>query len=95
MANNSTIWKIISILVTLGVLAGGAIYGYASLNHEVEDNSEEIKEMKPIIKTHDRTIIGIQKDIEQILKTQKTMIETEKDNTKSILDAIGKVKDGN
>lgn len=44
---NGSIWKIVSILITLGALAVGAIYGYASLGHEVVDNCKEIKEMKP------------------------------------------------
>ncbi len=60
---NATLWKIISILVTIGILAGGAIYGYASLNHEVADNTEDIGKMDPKVETSKVDIIEMKKDI--------------------------------
>ena len=77
---NGTIWKIISILVTLSVLAGGAIYGYASLNHEVEDNSEVIAEIKPKVEINtlnnaevNKDIYYMQQDIEEIKENNKAI----------------------
>ncbi len=73
-SGNGIIWKIISILVTLGVLAGGAIYGYASLNHEVDDNSEDIAALEPDVQKNnehrikfEEKITNMESDIKEIL----------------------------
>ncbi len=90
---NAILWKIISILVTLAILAGGAIYGYASLNHEVVDNSEDIDAMEPVVDSNKTKIIGIEKDIsfmsQQIAEQavmQKQMLILQQD----ILDEVRK-----
>lgn len=44
---NGTIWKVISIGITIVIIAAGIIYGYADIGHQVGDNCEDIKEMKP------------------------------------------------
>lgn len=44
---NGTIWRIISIGITVGIVAAGIIYGYADVDHQVDDNCDDIKEMKP------------------------------------------------
>lgn len=74
MAKNNVLWKIISILVTLGILAGGAIYGYASLSHEVVDNGEDIAAMEPDVQKNnehrikfEEKITNMESDIKEIL----------------------------
>ena len=61
--SNGSIWKIISILVTLSVLAGGAIYGYASLNHDVADNCEDLADMKPDFKKNNEHRIKFEEKV--------------------------------
>lgn len=46
------------------------------------------------IDENENDIIGMKKDITQIISTQKTMILTEQANTNSIIEAIGKIKNG-
>ena len=45
--SNGIIWKIVGILITLGVLAVGVIYGYANLGHEVAENCKDIAVIAP------------------------------------------------
>lgn len=44
---NGTIRRIISLGITLTIIAAGIIYGYADIGHQVGDNCDDIKEMKP------------------------------------------------
>lgn len=44
---NGTIWRIISIGMTVVIIAVGIIYGYADIGHQVDTNCDDIKEMKP------------------------------------------------
>lgn len=73
--SNGTFWKLISILVSLAVLAGGAIYGYASLNHEVGDNTKDIAAREPDIEKNnehrhvfEEKVTNMDKKIDKILE---------------------------
>ncbi len=78
MPKNGTIWKIVSIVITIIIVAGGIIYGYASLEHQVADNAK----MQPKVDTHETYIDGdkvdtkyIKRDISDI-RTKIENIET-------------------
>lgn len=47
------------------------------------------------IDINENKLIGVEKDIAQILSTQKTMIDTEQENTTAIINAIGRIKANN
>lgn len=80
-------------LITVGIV-------YATLCGGVEVNKNSIKEIKekviPKVEGNKEDIIGMKKDIAQILETQNKMIEEDKENTKAIIKAIeGLKRDGN
>lgn len=47
MKANGNLWKIVSIVITLLIVATGVIMGYTNIGHQVGDNSEDIESMKP------------------------------------------------
>lgn len=71
MAKNGTlIFKIIGFALTIIVLAGTIIYGYASLGHQVEDNTK----MQPDVKLNtehrhrfEEKVNNIERDVGLIL----------------------------
>ena len=100
--NNGQIWKIIGVLTTLGVLAVSVVYGYATLTAQVNSNCAEIETIKPVVSSnHDakigfeKDIASIKKDIAQMLIAQEKMAKTEAENTKAIIEAIGRINNGN
>lgn len=67
-------WTVAAILSVLGIV-GGVIYGYATLEHEVADNTEEIAEMLPEHKAgivhrakFEEKVENIEKDVGAILE---------------------------
>ena len=98
---NGNIWKIIGTLFGSGLLVTMAtlVWQASTIASRVDVNCEDIDEFKSgvipkVSKNHD-DIIGIKKDISQILTNMKTMEETEKESTKAIIEAIGRIKNGN
>ena len=61
---NGKSWKIIAIIVTILLAAGGGLYGYGRLNGRFEAVEKEI----PKIDANENSIIGMKKDIEYIKK---------------------------
>ena len=55
-SGNGTVWKILGFVVTVIIIASGIIYGYATMGHTVEDNSDDIAEIKPKVEEHGKYI---------------------------------------
>ena len=71
MKNNNTLWKLVTIAITLIVVIGGIIYGYATLESQVAGNTQ----MKPEIELNtehrhrfEEKVENIERDIALILK---------------------------
>ena len=102
---NGNIWKIIGTLLGSGIIITIAawIWQASTIASRVENNCEEITTLKaeikadiePIVQTNHDAIIGIKKDIIQILAAQQRIEQNEKQSKKDILDAIKELADGN
>jgi len=72
---NGTIWRIISLVVTVVIIAVGVIYGYADIGNQVGHNCEDIMEMKPNVKKN--TEYRLQDEVDQrYIREKISNIET-------------------
>jgi hypothetical protein len=83
---NGSLWKIISVVITLAVVGGSIIFGYATLGHNVGDNCDDIAEMKPIVQLNSEHRIQDEVDTRYI-KEKISNIETVQ---RQILDEVRK-----
>jgi hypothetical protein len=100
MANTNGInWKMMAVIVGLIVAASGWVWNAAIIYSNVSANKEKLKEIYqaevPKIETNKDDIIGLKKDIAQILSTQERMITTEENNTNAIIQAIARINNAN
>lgn len=69
---NGTVWKILGFALALIGVAVTVIYGYATMGHTVEDQGEDIAEMKPDVKQNTEHRIKF----EEKVNTMADSIET-------------------
>ena len=62
-ATNGTVLRVSSTVITIVVIAVGVIYGYATLNRDVEGNCKDIAVMQPIVDSNHDSIIEITTDL--------------------------------
>jgi hypothetical protein len=88
---NGTLIAAAAVILTIILATVIWIWGAATIAKDVEANTAR----GPVVRANELAIADIKKDIAQILKTQEKMEEARKDDTKAIIEAIGRVSDGN
>ena len=97
MKNNGQVWKVIGTLVGSGILVTMAtmIWQASTIASRVNTNCDIIQEIKheeiPRIEKNKDDIIGMKKDIAQILANIEKMEQTESENTQAIISEIRRI----
>ena len=91
---NGTIWKIVGILITVLIVAGGAVFGYGILSGQVRHNTETVKQVCARVDANttaghqrDMEIVGLKRDLEY-LKEKAQEQKVDLDNHTVLLERI-------
>ena len=96
MAKNSLEWM--KSIIPIVVLSAGIVASYVRSEGKIETLQEEYVRMLKVdsvqtetIDDNENDIIGMKRDIAQIIKTQERQIEKSENDKNAIIEAIGRI----
>ena len=97
---NGLIWKwiigiFVTVLLAVSIPLVGVIFAYGGKMYQVEQNAKIAEKAEQASTKNKEDIIGIKKDVEQVSEKLEEMSKAADKNTKAIIEAINRMKDGN
>jgi hypothetical protein len=97
--SNGQIWKwitgiFVTILLAVSIPLVGVIFAYGGRIKQIDYIIKTAEKNEAVSTKNKEDIIGMKKDIAQILTNLEEMDKTADENTKDIIDAIKRIKGG-
>ena len=97
---NGLIWKwiigiFVTVLLAVSIPLVGVIFAYGGRIKQIEYLAKTTEKVEVVSTKNKEDIIGIKKDVEQVSEKLEEMSKAADDNTKAIIEAISRMKDGN